>query len=88
LTRREKACFARGIEPAFLWPFGGKVGSAAGEHAWHRMQCDGGACIEVAGFNEAVIMRSSANPDATLTMSRIEWREFLTGAKAGLFDEL
>jgi hypothetical protein len=52
------------------------------------MQCDGGACIEVAGFNEAIIMRTSANPDATLTMSRDEWREFLAGAKAGLFDEL
>jgi hypothetical protein len=35
------------------------------------------------------MMRSTANPDgAILAMSRDEWREFLAGAKAGLFDEV
>lgn len=60
----------------------------AGEIAWRRCKCDGGACVEVAASGEVVMMRSSADPEATLYMSSDEWREFLVGAKDGMFDDL
>jgi hypothetical protein len=56
---------------------------------WHQgIKCDGGSCVEVARIDESVIMRSTVNPDVTLTVNRDEWREFLAGAKVGCFDEL
>jgi hypothetical protein len=64
------------------------VGGPASELVWHSGRpCEGGACIEIAEGGEAVIMRSSVSPDATFTVSRDEWREFLASAKAGFFDE-
>jgi hypothetical protein len=68
---------------------GGVVGSPAGELVWHQgRQCEAGACIELASLNEAIMVRSSANPDAVLTMSRDEWQKFLADLKDGLFDQL
>jgi hypothetical protein len=68
-------------------PVGGVVGQepAADQTAWHR-QCDSGACVEIAAQSEAVMLRSSAAPKATLTLTRAEWEEFLAGVKKGLFD--
>lgn len=65
-------------------------GRPTGELTWRRgRQCDGGACVEVAALDEAVIVRGSANPDgAILALSRDEWAEFLVAAKAGVFDVL
>lgn len=69
---------------------GGTVGDeAAGEPTWQAGRpCEGGACVEIAAVGEAVIVRSSVNPGLTLTITRTEWREFLAGAKEGLFDHL
>lgn len=44
--------------------------------------------MEIAIQGEAVLLRSSVAPDATIVLTRGEWREFLTGAKQGLFDHL
>jgi hypothetical protein len=65
-------------------------GGPAGELMWHRGRpCDGGACIEIAALPDAIMVRSTANPDgAIFAMSRDEWQEFLAGAKAGFFDEV
>jgi len=57
------------------------------ELTWHRVKpCDGGACVEAASLDKAVLMRSSLIPSATLTLSRDEWNAFLVAAKAGHFD--
>lgn len=50
--------------------------------------CEGQACIEFAATDDAVMMRSSANPDVAVTLNRNEWRAFLAGAKDGLLDAL
>jgi hypothetical protein len=42
--------------------------------------------VEIAAQSEAVMLRSSAAPKATLTLTRAEWEEFLAGVKKGLFD--
>lgn len=34
------------------------------------------------------MVRSSTAPETTITLTRAEWREFLSGAKQGLFDRL
>jgi Domain of unknown function (DUF397) len=34
------------------------------------------------------MVRSSIAPEATLTLTRTEWQEFLAGAKQGLFDRV
>lgn len=61
----------------------------AGDLRWHRGRpCDTGACLEVAVAAEEVLLRSTISPGALLTLSRSEWREFLAGAKEGLFDHL
>jgi hypothetical protein len=61
-----------------------------GELEWRQGRpCESGACVEIAALDDAVMIRSSANPDGTpLTISRDEWREFLGGAKDGIFDGL
>jgi len=63
-------------------------GRPTDELTWHRGKpCDGGACVEAAALDEAVLLRSSLSPDgATLTLSRDEWHEFIVAAKAGHFD--
>jgi hypothetical protein len=44
--------------------------------------------VEIAIQGEAVMLRSSAAPEATLTLTRAEWQEFLAGARQGAFDRL
>lgn len=60
---------------------------AAEQPTWHR-RCESGACVEIAIQGEAVLLRSSVAPDATIVLTRSEWREFLTEARQGLFDHL
>jgi hypothetical protein len=68
---------------------GGMVGRAQDQQRWHRSRkCDQGNCIEIIVSTEMVMMRSSTDPNRTLTMSRDEWRAFLIRAKDGDFDEL
>lgn len=50
--------------------------------------CDMGGCVEVAVADERILVRSSVSPQARITLTRGEWREFLAGAKEGLFDHL
>lgn len=60
-----------------------------GERTWRQGRpCDGGACVEVAAEGAEVFVRSSVHPDSTVRLSRAEWREFLAGAKNGVFDDL
>ena len=69
---------------------GGVVGDeSASEPIWHAgIACDAGACVEIAVLGETVMVRSSITPHLTLTITRAEWREFLAGAKEGMFDHL
>ena len=47
-----------------------------------------GQCVEVARLGTAVAVRDSKNPTgAVLVFTPAEWTAFLTGAKAGEFDE-
>lgn len=64
-------------------------GGSSGELMWHRCKCDGGACVEVATTGNAVMLRSSADPDGTpVTLSRDEWQAFLASVKEGTFDSV
>jgi hypothetical protein len=85
----EISCFISeaGTEPACQ--VGGVVEQepAANELTWHRL-CESGACVEIAVRGEAVMVRSSSAPEATITLSRTEWREFLSEAKQGLLDRM
>ena len=76
-----------GTEPACQ--VGGVVGQkpAPDQLTWHR-RCENGACVEIAVQGEAVMVRSSTAPEAMITLTRAEWREFLTEARQGLFDSL
>jgi hypothetical protein len=44
--------------------------------------------VEVAVAGEEVLLRSTVSPGVLVALSRSEWREFLAGAKEGLFDHL
>ncbi len=65
-------------------------GGPAGDLVWQQgRQCESGACVEVAGVEDAVLVRSSTDPDgARLALSRSEWAAFLESAKDGLFDSV
>jgi len=69
---------------------GGVVGDeSAGELIWHAGRaCDAGSCVEIAALRDLVMVRSTINPELTLTVTRAEWDQFLAGAKEGLFDYL
>jgi Domain of unknown function (DUF397) len=44
--------------------------------------CDGGACIEIAIQDHAVLLRSSADPDGpVLAFGPAAWRELIAGIK-------
>lgn len=91
LTRLDDSCSALADGRAFSITGGVLVaGGLAGGLEWHKGRpCESGACIEAAAVDDAVMIRSTANPGRTpLTMSRDEWREFLAGVKDGLFDGL
>ena len=60
---------------------------AADQPAWHK-QCESGACVEIAVQGEVILVRSSTAPETTITLTRAEWQDFLSGAKQGLFDRL
>jgi hypothetical protein len=57
---------------------------------WQRVTtCEGGACVEVATTGDAIMIRSSRNPDVPpVTLARDEWMEFLAEAKRGTLDRL
>ena len=56
---------------------------------WRRSRsCTAGNCVEVAVLGESVAIRDSKNPGSVLLYSASEWREFITGAKNGDFDDL
>lgn len=60
------------------------------EPVWHKgLPCESGACVEVAAVGDAVMVRGTANPGGvSVTLSRDEWHNFLTGVKAGAFDRV
>ena len=54
---------------------------------WRRgSRCDGGTCIEVAELDAVIMIRDSAEPDTSLTLTHDVWRDFVSGVRAGLFD--
>jgi hypothetical protein len=53
-----------------------------------QTRCDTGQCVEIAVQDEAVLLRCSTAPETNITLTRAEWRQFLAGAKQGLFDHL
>jgi hypothetical protein len=53
-----------------------------------RLACEGGQCVELAVTEDSIILRTSTNPEATITMTHPEWWAFLAEAKNGRFDEL
>lgn len=55
---------------------------------WRRSErCDGGTCIEVAEVDAVIMIRSSAEPDTSLSVSHDIWRDFVSRVQAGIFDE-
>ena len=54
---------------------------------WRRStRCDAGACVEVAVFEDEVLVRDSKDPEGpVLRFSRTEWEAFLAGVAAGEF---
>jgi hypothetical protein len=67
---------------------GAMADGSGGELAWYQdKRCESGACVEVAVDGDTVLLRSSKNQRATpVALSRDEWREFITGAKDGVYD--
>ena len=63
---------------------------ASGDIVWHTSRtCDGGACVGVARLGESVLIRNTNDPDGYVSkFTADEWRQFLTGAKLGDFDEV
>jgi len=56
--------------------------------AWKKSTASGtGNCVEVAGVDEAVLIRDSKDPSGpALHFTRGEWTAFLLGVRAGEFD--
>jgi hypothetical protein len=56
--------------------------------AWHRASfCQNGECVEIAAYNDTVMMRNSARPDSDYVYFTFEdFNTFLLAAKAGEFD--
>ena len=55
---------------------------------WHRSSlCQTGECVEIATFNDTVVMRSSAHAESGfLHFTPEEFSVFIGAAKAGRFD--
>lgn len=49
---------------------------------------EGSDCLEVAVLGGEILMRESDNPDVVVRTTRAKLRAFLSGAKAGEFDDL
>jgi predicted secreted Zn-dependent protease len=53
------------------------------------LNCDGGACVEVAADRDVVLIRNSRQPSGPLVeYTPEEWHEFVSGIKNGDFDNL
>lgn len=66
-------------------------GSAGNSHLkWRRSRsCISGACVEVAASGELILIADSKAPRGPiLSYTNAEFREFITGAKHGDFDDL
>lgn len=51
--------------------------------------CDSGACIKVARQGEFVLIGNTNSPEGPFSeFTAEEWRNFLTGAKSGDFDDV
>jgi len=50
---------------------------------WRKSsRCDGGACIEIAIQNHAILLRSSVDPDGPiLAFTPTAWRDLIVGIK-------
>lgn len=58
------------------------------ELAWRvGSRCDGGACVALATLGGVVLLRDSEDPHSMLALNCTTWREFLTRAKGGQFDQ-
>ena len=57
---------------------------------WHHSKrlCESGACVEAAGDDDVVFLRSTLSPDATFALRRDEWEALLLAMKEGDFDNL
>jgi hypothetical protein len=56
---------------------------------WHKASlCQTGECVEIATFNDTVVMRSSARPESSgyLYVTPEDFSTFIQAAKAGRFD--
>ncbi|MEU8506892.1 DUF397 domain-containing protein [Streptomyces brevispora] len=49
---------------------------------------EGSDCLEIAELGGEILMRESDNPDVVVRTTRVKLRAFLSGAKAGEFDDL
>jgi hypothetical protein len=58
--------------------------------AWQVSRtCDGGQCIGVALWGDAVLIGNTSNPQAPVSEFTVsEWQQFLTGVKLGDFDKI
>lgn len=54
---------------------------------WRRSKrCDSGTCVEVATFNDEVLVRDSKDPDGpVLRFTPTEWEAFVRGVEDGDF---
>lgn len=53
------------------------------------VNCDGGACIQVAASGPMILIADSKTPaGSVLSYTRAEFREFIAGVKNGDFDDL
>lgn len=50
---------------------------------WRKSsRCDGGACLEIAAQGQAILLRSSVDPDGpVLALTSAAWRDLLVGIK-------
>jgi hypothetical protein len=64
--------------------------SAPRDLSWRVSRtCDGGACVMVARHGDSVLLGNTTQPDGpAYAYTRAEWKEFLTGAKLGDFDDI
>jgi Domain of unknown function (DUF397) len=61
----------------------------AARAAWRRASfCQSGECVEVARQGPLVALRNSKNPGLVLRYTATTWLSFVSGIKAGEFDDL
>ena len=56
--------------------------------AWRKSsRCDSGSCVEVALVGEEIAVRDGKNPTGhTLQFTRMQWKAFTEGIRAGEFE--